>query len=296
MKRDYPLGGLNVRKLNDRIDRFCILHPNFGIPNLMRYIVIGNVIMFLAMAMDMYDVSWRVWELLRFSPEQIYHHWQLWRLVTFVFIPDSSGFWIIFYLYLYYFIGNELESTWGTGKFTIYYFSGVFLTALYGTIIWLITGYDIPVTVQFVNLSMFLAFATLYPDTQFVIFFFIPVKAKWLAWIDAALFAINVVFNSFPMNLLPVVAVLNYFVFCGEWLWDLVAGGRRQRQKNVVNFRREARRIKRESKDRPYNRKCEVCGRTDADYPDLEFRFCSRCTGYHCYCADHINDHVHHVD
>ena len=72
--------------------------------------------------------------------------------------------------------------------------------------------------------------------------------------------------------------------------------GRVQRQKNVVDFQREARRINRENREKPYSRKCEVCSRTDADFPDLEFRYCSRCSGYHCYCQDHINDHVHHTD
>ena len=37
----YPV----LKKLNQAIDRFCILHPNFGIPNLMLYVVIGNVVL-----------------------------------------------------------------------------------------------------------------------------------------------------------------------------------------------------------------------------------------------------------
>ena len=45
--------------------------------------------------------------------------------------------------------------------------------------------------------------------------------------------------------------------------------------------------------ERPYRHKCTVCGRTDTDYPNLEFRYCSKCKGYCCYCIDHINNHVH---
>ena len=60
-----------------------------------------------------------------------------------------------------------------------------------------------------------------------------------------------------------------------------------------MDFKREVHRIKYEQKNKNYTRKCEVCGRTDTDYPDLEFRYCSKCAGYHCFCQDHINNHIH---
>ena len=282
-----------MKKLSDQIDRFCLTHPNFGIPRLMMFIVIGNIAVWLVSAMD---TTGTFWYMLTFNAEMIFRHGQIWRLVTFVFVPESSGVWLIFWLYLYYSIGNTLEDAWGTGKFTIYYLSGMVLTMIYGTAVWLIGGYSPHLTVHYVNLSMFFAYATLFPDTYFLLFFFFPVKVKWLAIIDAAVFALDILFGSFPENLLPLVALLNYFVFCGEWIGDLIGRGRVQRQKNVVDFQKEARRIQREMKDKPYNRKCEVCGRTDTDYPDLEFRYCSRCAGYHCYCVDHINNHVHHQE
>ena len=140
---------------------------------------------------------------------------------------------------------------------------------------------------------MFFAFATLYPDMQVLLFFIIPIKVKYLAYVDAALFVLGIVTTSFPLNLLPVVAVLNYLVYCGDWLFDFFRPSHvRQRQK-TVNFKREARRIQREQANKPYHYKCAVCGRTDADHPELEFRYCSRCVGYHCFCQDHINNHIH---
>ncbi len=121
----------------------------------------------------------------------------------------------------------------------------------------------------------------------------IPIKVKYLAYVDAALFVLGIVTTSFPLNLLPVVAVLNYLVYCGDWLFDFFRPSHvRQRQK-TVNFKREARRIQREQANKPYHYKCAVCGRTDVDHPELEFRYCSRCVGYHCFCQDHINNHVH---
>lgn len=282
-----------MKRLMDRIDRFCLTHPRFGIPRLMMFIVLGNLAVWIFSQMDTTNL---LLYNLAFSPEQVFRHGQVWRLVTFVFIPQSSGFWVVIWMLLYYNIGTTLEEQWGSGKFTIYYLGGVVLNILYATIVWLITGISLSISVEYLNLSLFFAFATLYPDTYFTLFFLIPVKVKWLAILDALLFALGILTARFPMNLLPVVAILNYFVFCGQWLWDLVSQGRIQRQKNVVNFQVEARRIKREQRDRDYNRKCEVCGRTDVDYPDLEFRYCSRCAGYHCYCVDHINDHIHHTN
>ena len=116
---------------------------------------------------------------------------------------------------------------------------------------------------------------------------------QYLAYLDAALFVFGVITMSFPLNLLPVVAVLNYLVYCGDWLFDFFRPSHvRQRQK-TVNFKREARRIRREQANKPYHYKCAVCGRTDTDYPDLQFRYCSKCVGYRCFCQDHIFSHVH---
>ena len=93
--------------------------------------------------------------------------------------------------------------------------------------------------------------------------------------------------------LLPIVAVVNYFIFCGGWLFDFFKPAQVQQRKKIVDFRRETDRIRYEQKNRSYRHRCEVCGKTDAENPDLEFRYCSRCRGYHCYCAEHITNHVH---
>ena len=120
---------------------------------------------------------------------------------------------------------------------------------------------------------------------------------KWLALVDALLFAYEIISNLAAgyvlYALLPVMALLNYVLFCGGWLFDWLKPARVKQRQNTVNFQREVRRIQYEQKTKPYSRKCEVCGRTDADFPDLEFRYCSRCEGYHCFCIDHINAHQH---
>ena len=279
-----------MKKLMDKIDRFCYTHPNFGIPKLMMYVVIGNVLVFFLSGMD---TTGLLKSMMMFSPEMIFKHGQVWRLITFVFVPESSGLWLVLWLYFYYFVGNALEDHWGTAKFSVFYFSGMLFTILYGTIVWLTTGISYSLTIHYVNLSMFFAFATLYPDLQVLFMFIIPVKVKWLAILDAVLFAAGIMGSAFPLNLLPLVALMNYVLFFGDWLFGYFGKEKRSQRKATASFKNEQRRIHQEMKSKPYTRKCEVCGRTDTAYPDLEFRFCSRCEGYHCYCMDHINDHVH---
>jgi len=277
----------------NKIDRFCYNHPRFGIPNLMKYIVIGTGIVWLFSMMSAGGAgSGYLMDLLCFSPYHILRG-QVWRLFTFVLIPQDGGIWLLITLYFYYFIGSTLENQWGPGKFTIYYLFGMLFTIIYGFVVYFAAGRSISVTSYYINMSMFFAFATLFPDTTVYLFFVIPLKMKWLAILDAALFAIDIVTLSFPYNLIPLTAVLNYFLFCGGWLLDYFTPARRKQRKNTVNFKSEVRRIQYEQRTREYTRKCEVCGRTDVSHPDLEFRYCSRCSGYHCYCIDHINNHTH---
>jgi hypothetical protein len=272
-----------------KIDLFCYRHPRFGIRNLMLYIVIGNALIWL---LSMMDTTNTLSSLLMFSPASIAHG-EIWRLVTFMFIPNDYSFLALIMFYFYYFIGNTLEAHWGTAKFNIYFFTGIVLTIIYGFIIYFATGKDINVNAQYIYLSMFFSFATIFPDTEVLFMFIIPMKMKWLAYIDAAFFVFGIVTASFPVNLLPVVAVLNYLIFCGDWLFDLLRPSRVKQRAKTINYKQAARRVNRQQNSAPYTRKCAVCGRTDAEYPDLEFRYCSQCVGYHCFCQDHINNHVH---
>ena len=277
-----------------RVDLFCYKHPRFGINNLMMIICIANIAVWLFSAMD---TTGLLVNLLTFSPYHILRG-QIWRLVTFVFVPMySSPFSLLISLYFYYFIGSTLERQWGTGRFTIYYLCGILLQVIYGFIIYLTTGINYGMSANYINLPMFFAFATLYPDNVVLLFFIIPIKMKWLAVIDALYFAYSIFSNLGAgmglMSFLPLIAILNYFLFCGDMLFGSVLPRGRQQRKNTVDFKREVHRIKYEQRNKNYTRKCEVCGRTDTDYPDLEFRYCSRCAGYHCFCQDHINNHIH---
>ena len=282
-----------MRGFMKRVDLFCYKHPRFGINNLMLYIVFGTLAVWLLGAMDRTNL---LESYLAFDAAAVLHG-QVWRIVTFVLIPESGGIWLLLFLYFYYFIGSTLEREWGSGRFTIYYLMGMLLTVVYGFATYFVTGRSYLMTANYINLSMFFAFATLFPDNRVLLFYFIPIKIKWLAIVDA-LYFVYAIFEGLGrgqgmMSFLPLVAILNYFLFCGNTLFRSVAPRSREQRQSTINFKRAARKINYEQKTRGYTRKCAVCGRTDTDYPELEFRYCSRCKGVHCFCQDHINNHVH---
>ena len=275
-----------MRSVDSWLDRFCYKHPRLGIPNLMTILVVGTALVYL---MDLFSGG-MFSAMLDFYPAAILRG-QVWRLVTFLFIPLSyRPITLILSLYFYWWIGKSLEREWGTTKFTVFYACGVLFNIIFG----FLAG---STSVTYLNLSLFFAFASLYPDLQ-VLLIFIPVKVKWLAWIDAAFFAPTILFNLINFNfvgaLLPLVAILNYVLFFWSFLRDFVRRIFRRYQhqssRQTINFKKAAREAK---KDKGYLHKCAVCGVTDADDPNMEFRYCSKCNGYYCYCADHINNHVH---
>ena len=133
------------------------------------------------------------------------------ELVTFIFIPPTfSPLWLIFTLYFYYLVGSGLEQAWGSFKFNVYYLVGMIATILAA----FITGHG--ATGVYLNLSLFFAFATLYPDFQVLLFFILPVKVKYLAWLNAAFLGYTLLFSPWPLKVAALASVLNYFIFFGE--------------------------------------------------------------------------------
>ena len=295
-----------MRALSRAIDKFCARHRRFGIPKLMRYIVFISAAIYIIHMMDRTNT---LLPLLGFHPGLIISG-QIWRLVTWVFLPLNDN--IIFtalMLYFYYFIGSTLEREWGTSKFTVFYLSGLVLNIIYGLLSWFILRQSMSALLDllwfgrvwlvpnFLNLSMFFAFAALFPDNRVMLFFFIPIKMKWMALINACFFLYSilsdVIAGQYAIAFLPLVAILNFLIICGGDLLDYARPIRARSSQQTINFRKAAEKARREYDDKHYRHKCSVCGKTDTEYPDMEFRYCSRCSDYHCFCIDHINNHVH---
>jgi membrane associated rhomboid family serine protease len=287
-----------LKKLYDGVQRFCASHPRFGIPNLMRVIVIGNVAVYVLMLLTQANDA-NALSFLTFNLNALLHG-EVWRLVTFVFVPAySSPFALLISLYFYYWIGSTLERQWGTAKFNLYYISGALLTVLGVVLASLITGnpYLTAAGTGYVNLSMFFAFAFLFPDTTVLLFFILPVRMKWLAYLDGALFAFDIIkaigAHNWAGVVLPIVALLNFAVFIWPEVHYLKERAKYQNSRKTVQFRQAQQQQAKQAQQQGYRHKCAVCGRTDTDYPDLQFRYCSKCVGYHCFCQDHIFNHVH---
>ena len=308
-----------MKELRRRFDRFCLKNRNKGIPNLMMVIGIGNVITYI---LSVIDPSHVVYSLLCFSPTKVLHG-QVWRLFSYIFtyLLDASSWGVLLAavsLYCCYQFGKILENYWGTLRFNLYYLVGLLMTDLAA----LLMGY--PATASALNLSLFLAVATIAPDLRVYLMFILPLKLKYLAWVYLGVTAWNVVQMLLSYSLLrfywlmPLVPLANYFLFFGKSCMNVLPGGNRVGARKF-QFKRKsggnsgnpnwASKYRSASGRRPgsgnhgefkkvvdapaYRHKCTVCGRTDVSNPELEFRYCSKCNGFYCYCQDHINNHVH---
>lgn len=287
-----------MKAITRAVDKFCRKHSRFGIPKLMLFIVLITGFVFIVAGPELIGF-------LAFRPGLILRG-EIWRLITWIFLPLGGNiFFTLISLYFYYMIGTTLEREWGNGKFTIFYLFGIVLNIIYGFVIYLLAddalrsalNNAVWLTPTYLNLSMFFAFATLFPEFVVRLFFFIPLKVKWLAVFNAAFFVYAIiagfVAGQILSALLPIIALLNYLVFCADELIYIFRPLKARTSPNVINFKSAAKKAKKDIKNKPYRHKCAVCGKTDVEHPDLEFRYCSQCDGYHCFCIDHINNHVH---
>ena len=188
------------------IDRFCAKHPRFGISNLMLYIVIGQVAVFI---LDLFFRGMLSSYWLPFSRDLILHG-QVWRLVTFIFLPSDSGnpFFLLLGCYFYYWIGTMLEREWGTARFTLFYLSGVVLSVLSGMILGITDIY-------YINLSIFLVIATLYGEMQVLLFFVIPVRVKYFGLFAAAMWLFSFLTAGWLYKVSYLLSMLGFVLFFG---------------------------------------------------------------------------------
>lgn len=199
---------------------------NFGIENLMLYVVIAQAIVlvfsYLFINVDLPGA-------MSFVRSSIFAG-QIWRVVTFIFLPPTySLIWALFVFLLYYSIGRELEHHWGKSNFTLYYLIGVIGSIVGG----FISGYA---TVTYLNLSLFLAYAAVFPNTEFRIYFLIPIKAKYLAYIDAAFLIFEMIISPVYVKVSILFAFLNFFIFFGGDFINRIKSKRRYNKfKNDFN-------------------------------------------------------------
>lgn len=305
-----------MSKPRSRFEYFCYRNRNVGIPNLMLYITLGSAIVYL---ISFISKDYTLYNALEFNRSLILQG-QVWRLFSYVFTCSGSNlFFTALSLFCYYSLGRAVENSWGTLRFNLFYLTGIVLMDAFAMIFSTayVDGYPIVVPdsfyynmVMYLNLSLFIAYATLYPNAQFLVLFIIPVKAWIFALFYLVVTAIEVINWTYPTlllphNIFPLIALGNYFLFFGKDVGNLIP----------TTWKLNTRRIFRK-KDKstakpipfpsagsyqatvaqpkaPYTHRCTVCGKTDISNPELEFRYCSRCQGYYCYCEEHISNHTH---
>ena len=292
-----------LKELRRNIETFLLRNRDRGIHNLMLYIAIGNLAVYF---ITLIDPSQSVYRWLYFNRDAILQG-QIWRLFSYV-LTYLNDYGVVntllsfIMLFCYYQIGRMLEQYWGVLRFNLYYLCGVIFMDIGG----LLLGTN--ASTYYLNLTLFLAIATILPEMRFLLFFMIPVKAKYFAWVYFGLTFYNLIRGVIDMIrglsygyvylawLFPIIALANYFLFFGSSVRNLLPDSMRYKK---VRTKKEkpnpnwAANYRSKTGEASYRHRCEVCGRTDTQYPNLEFRYCSRCKGFHCYCLDHINNHVH---
>lgn len=269
----------------------------YAISNLMIYLIAAYCIGFV-----IYTVNPNFMLMLTLSPYHILHG-QVWRLITWILMPtDTRVFSLLIMALLYYQLGSALERSWGTFRFNVYIFGGMLFTVIGAFILYGIyaasgTGNletislisSLTFTTNYINLTIFLAFAVMYPEMQILLFFIIPVKMKWMAVVYAVLIAINLILTSWGGRIAIIMSILNFLIFFLSTRNYRRVSPKEIHRKQV--FKAQMREPRKGSMVTKH--KCAVCGRTELDDPNLEFRFCSKCDGNYEYCQDHLFTHQH---
>ena len=280
------------------IDKLERKFGRFGIPNLTIYMIVCYVIGYALMIVNPGILNW-----LSLEPAYILRG-QVWRLVTWVLYPPSTSgvlWFAIAVLFFYYPIGTSLERTIGTFKYTLYILSGVIFTILGAFILYFLLGGNVLVgnvfSTYYISLSTFLAYAMCYPDMQVLLMFIIPVKMKWMAIFYVVIVVyemIQYVMAGAWYLVIPIVAsLLNFIIFYFGTKDFSRYNPKESHRRNEFRRAMEPQGRMKSGSGSVTKHKCAICGRTELDDPNLEFRFCSRCNGNYEYCQDHLFTHTH---
>lgn len=250
-----------------------------GIPNLIAFILLFKAIAYVINLMNptgqfLYNIV---------LIPQLVLKGEIWRLFTFIATPPSTTpLFVIFWFMLLYTYGQALEHEWGTFRFNLFYLIGYL-----GTVLAAFIGGGIATT-TYIDLSLFWAFAMIYPDFTLRLYFIIPIKIKYLALLSGGFTLLQFFQGTFTGKIAIVMALLNFILFfSGEIISHF------HLQKNVSKNRK---RFKGQTRSHNHLRvvhRCAICGVTEQDDPHMEFRYCTQCDGVYEYCSDHLRNHEH---
>ncbi len=308
-----------ISKLERKFGRHAIKH-------LTRFIILAYIIGYVLVIISAYSRV-PILEWLSLNPGAIVSG-QIWRIFSWVLVPPSSlNIFTVIMLFCYYQLGTLLERVWGDFLYDFYIFFGLIMTVIGAFIIYFAGGAALVemtggllFTTYYVSLSIFLGFAMTFPEQRMLLFFIIPLKVKYLAIFDIAYLTYLMITGNWITRVQIICSlaatIIFFFMTRGSMMKsrakNIFAGKHRQsgsRTGYAGNARSGAQRSAGASGksahagrnagiyhastgDAPIHR-CDICGRTEKDNPNLEFRYCSKCSGNHEYCSDHLFSHVH---
>ena len=305
--------------MNEFLNKMERKFGRFAISDLIRYMVavycLGAALGF-ASEMGMIDPNF-YYNYLALNMERVFHG-QVWRLFTYLLEPygfGSGGSFVISVLFffikvnLFFLFGRSLEQAWGTFRFNLYILTGFLLNIVAALIMYLSPAhFEIYASgFEYIYWAMFFAFALNNPDMEFLLYFVLPIKAKWLAIADGIFLGYSIFQNLrigfiyltngytmrgqiyLSMALAIVIAMANFLVF-----FFATRDYRRIRPKEVKRRRNFQKQMRQPNQyEGGARHRCAICGRTELDDPGLDFRYCSKCDGNYEYCSDHLFTHQH---
>jgi hypothetical protein len=284
-------------KLERKIGRYAI-------PNITRYMVIATLIgyglYYMSMATSAANV---ILNALAFNPNSIFHG-QIWRLVTWIFIPSSApSVWSLLFIICLLMLGQNMENYLGTFRMNVYFIGGILLSDIGGLLVYLIFRIPIYLTPYYILFSLYLMLGLFMPDAEVRLYFVLPIRMKWLVIVYVLELAYEI-FSYFRagasmggtstaivmgvmLSSQIVLALLNlglFIFFCKH----RVSHKQKKRQQEFHSQFAQPRPGSGITKH-----KCAICGRTEQDDPTLTFRYCSKCAGNYEYCEEHLFTHEH---
>lgn len=272
----------------------------FALPNLTIYLIGAYIIGYGIQIVFPELLQWLV-----LNPVYIMRG-QVWRLVSWILVPPSGRlFGIIIMLICFYTIGSSLERSWGTFRYNVYIFSGFLFTIVGAFVMYayymvtinepelvsaVVSVYCMYLCTYYVDVSVFLALAATIPDAYVMFYFILPIKAKWLGVLDIVIVATDFLQGNAAVRIIIVASLLNFALFFFSSRNMKALSPKEQMRKH--KFKKQVKRPKMNYGNGARHR-CAVCGRTELDDPNLEFRFCSKCKGNYEYCNEHLFTHQH---
>lgn len=272
----------------------------YAIPNLTMYLI-GTYVVGYGIELFLPDLfQWLV-----LNPILIMQG-QVWRIISWVLVPPSGNpITILIMLMFYYFAGRTLERSWGAFRYNVYLFSGILFTVAGAFVMWAyyavtlkeaamvamnVTVYCMFFSTYYINMSIFLAFAAMFPNMEVLLYFIIPIKVKWLGIAYAVLLVWDMLRGNVAVRIVIIASLLNFILFflSSRNLKPYSPKEQMRKQK----YKKQAERPKMQYGNGARHR-CAVCGKTELDDPKLEFRFCSKCKGNYEYCNEHLFTHEH---